>query len=142
MSPDLLMIDTCIVIDYLENRGPAWADETEALLSLDENQCTLCITAKAITDLFYILHRFFHDKEKAKAVIEDLLGLFRIVGTEEADVVNALGSPIGDYEDAVMEETAFRIGADYIITRNTADYRNSRIPVLSAGEYVKREACR
>jgi predicted nucleic acid-binding protein len=40
-----------------------------------------------------------------------------------------------DFEDAVQSSTASRIGADYIITRNTKDYQNSKIKAITPEEY-------
>jgi hypothetical protein len=42
-----------------------------------------------------------------------------------------------DYEDAIMIETALRTGMDCIVTRNTADFASSVVPVLSPGDFLK-----
>lgn len=40
-----------------------------------------------------------------------------------------------DYEDAVQSVTAERINADYIITRNTKDFQDSKVRELTPEEY-------
>ena len=52
------------------------------------------------------------------------------------DCKAALLSPIGDYEDAVMIETAVRSGMDCIVTRNERDYNKASIPVYTPEKYV------
>ncbi len=41
-----------------------------------------------------------------------------------------------DYEDAVMVQTALRIGADCIVTRNLKDYKLSSFPVYSPEQFI------
>jgi predicted nucleic acid-binding protein len=63
--------------------------------------------------------------------------LFDVVDTVGMDVRRAISSPLSDYEDAVMVETAIREGADCIVTRNTRDYTYSPIPVYAPADFVK-----
>ena len=62
--------------------------------------------------------------------------LFNIVDTFAVDCQIALGAETKDYEDAVMIETAKRIGADCIITRNLKDYTAAGIPVYSPADFL------
>ena len=57
--------------------------------------------------------------------------------TFSTDCQLALGSPIKDYEDAIMVQTAIRIGADCIVTRNLKDYRLASLPIFSPEEFLK-----
>ena len=54
--------------------------------------------------------------------------------------MQALSSGMGDFEDAVMAETAKRIGACCIVTRNTRDYTSCGVPVCTPGEFLERLA--
>lgn len=42
------------------------------------------------------------------------------------------------YEDAVMVQTAVRILADCIVTRNLKDYRLTSLPVLSPEQFLEK----
>ena len=46
-------------------------------------------------------------------------------------------SPIADYEDAIMVETAKNAGIDYIVTRNIKDYSKSPVKVTSPAEFLE-----
>ena len=50
---------------------------------------------------------------------------------------NALLSAVTDYEDAVMIQTAKRINADCIVTRNIKDYQPSDVPVYLPEELLR-----
>jgi predicted nucleic acid-binding protein len=131
------LIDTCIIIDALQNRDP-FADDAKAIFRAAANNIfTGCITAKAVTDIYYLTHRTVHSDAKARAILTKLFMLFDVVDTVGMDVRRAISSPLSDYEDAVMVETAIREEADCIVTRNTRDYTDSPIPVYAPADFVK-----
>ena len=51
--------------------------------------------------------------------------------------MKVLISQTSDYEDAVMIETAKRIGVDAIITDNVKDYKHSPVKVYMPTEFLK-----
>ena len=48
-----------------------------------------------------------------------------------------MSSEIGDYEDAIMVETAIRSEMDCIVTRNVKDYVKSSIKVCEPSALIK-----
>lgn len=131
------LIDTCVILDALQNREP-FADSARSLfLSVANHRFAGCITAKALTDIYYLMHRHTHDDKASRYVLGQLASLFEIADTAGSDCLNAITSSTSDYEDAVMIETASRIGADFIVTRNTKDYEKSPVPVRSPEAFLK-----
>jgi hypothetical protein len=49
----------------------------------------------------------------------------------------ALNSEFRDFEDAIQYYTAIENDQDIIITRNPQDFKESKIPVMTAGEFIK-----
>jgi len=45
---------------------------------------------------------------------------------------------MNDYEDALLSHCAKRVKADFIITRNTADFTNSPVNAISPVEFLSR----
>ena len=43
-----------------------------------------------------------------------------------------------DFEDCLQEECAVESMADYIVTRNPADFANSRVKVILPEEFLKK----
>jgi len=95
-----------------------------------------CITAKSVTDIHYLTHRLTHSDDETRKILSKLFSLFCVVDTAGSDCINALVSPVSDFEDAVMVETAKRIEADCIVTRNLCDYALSPVRVYSPGEFL------
>ena len=42
-----------------------------------------------------------------------------------------------DFEDGLQYFTALEFGRDMIITRNLKDFRNSKLPAMTAKQFVK-----
>lgn len=53
------------------------------------------------------------------------------------ECINALASPISDYEDAVLEKVAEKSKMDYIVTRNIKDYKNGNVKVILPDEFIE-----
>ena len=60
------LIDTCVVMDFLQHREP-FADDAKAIFRAAAcEQFTGCITAKSATDIYYLTHRCTHNDKKAR----------------------------------------------------------------------------
>lgn len=125
-----VLVDTCVIVDVLQKREPFWKNASKVFLAAATEKIEAVITAKSLTDIYYLTHRCTHDDKKTRDVILKLLELFKLVDTAADDCINALASEVHDYEDAVMIESAVRIEADYIMTRNINDYKKSPVPVI------------
>lgn len=131
------VIDTCVIIDALQNRE-GFAENAQQIFLLAANRnITGYITAKSVTDIYYIMHRFFHDDKVTRKILNKLLIIFGIMDTSGEDCKQALLSNVSDFEDAVMIETAKRSEADCIVTRNTKDYVYSEITVYTPEEFIR-----
>lgn len=130
------IIDTCIIIDALQNRVP-FSTEAQAIFLLCANQkYEGFLTAKAMTDIYYLTHRHTHNDQATRKILSKLCTLFHLVDTSSIDIRNALLSETSDFEDAVMIETAIRSNVDCIVTRNTKDYKNAALPIYTPADFI------
>lgn len=130
------LMDTCIIIDALQNRQPFCEDAQKIFLLCANDEFEGFLTAKAITDIYYLTHRYLHNDKATREIIVKLCKLFSIVDTSSLDIINALSSEVSDFEDAVIIESALRYGTDCIVTRNVKDYSKSSIPVFDLEEFI------
>ncbi len=136
----IAIIDTCVIIDVLQKREPFTADSLKIFVGSSSKRFQGVLTAKAITDVHYILRKFTHDETKTRKYIKQLFRIFVVEDTLASDCQNALFADTKDYEDAVMLETAKRIKAGCIITRNLKDYAacsDYGIAVYSPSDFLK-----
>lgn len=132
-----LLIDTNVVLDALAEREP-FANAAKEIIRLGAAEAlTLYMTATSVTDIYYLLHKHYHDKETCNAIIMKLFVVFSIADVTGGDCKRALNSQINDYEDAVFAESAKRNKMAYIVTRNSKDFRESEVKAVTPEELLK-----
>lgn len=63
-----ILLDTCIVIDVLQARTPFNENGEKIFLGIANNQYEGCITAKSITDIYYLTHRCNHSGKRTRKI--------------------------------------------------------------------------
>ena len=131
------LIDTCIVIDALQNREPFCKEAQAIFLAVANKQFTGFLTAKSVTDIYYLTHRHTHSDKETRIVLSKLFSLFELLDTAGMDCRKAISSDVSDYEDAVMVEAALRVHMDCIVTRNIKDYTKSQVSVYNPAGFLQ-----
>ena len=131
------LIDTCIVIDALQNREGFCNDAHKIFLAVANKWFVGFLSAKSVTDIYYLTHHYTHSDRDTRAVLNTLFQLFELIDTAGIDCRRAISSDISDYEDAIMVESAVRSGVDCIVTRNIKDYDKSPMPVHLPSDFLK-----
>ena len=131
------LIDTCVILDALQGRVPFEKDAQDIFLLAAGGRFIGCITAKSVTDIYYLTHRLTHSDSETRAILQKLCSLFEVVDTAGVDCLHALPSAVSDFEDAVMAETAKRLEADCIITRNDVDYKAAGMKICSPQAFIR-----
>jgi predicted nucleic acid-binding protein len=112
-----VVIDNNVVVDALKP-NPRFAGEAQEILRLaSAKTIDGFATANSLTDIFYVLRKE-HGADKAKEMIQKLFLMLDIVSIEPADCVTALEKPMTDFEDALIDVCAKKIGADCIVSRD------------------------
>ncbi|MCD7804637.1 MAG: PIN domain-containing protein [Oscillospiraceae bacterium] len=124
-------------MDFLQNRQPFFDDAYAVLRMAVIGEFDGYITAKSAADIHYLTRRCTHSEEESRANLNKLLSIVILLDTTAEDVFHALTSDVSDFEDAIMIETGIRCKADCIITRNTKDFKDSPIKVLTPAEFIK-----
>ena len=131
-----ILLDTNIIIDALTSREP-WNKSAEKIFLMGANHIVdMYITASSATDIYYLLRKFVKDTAGAKQIMSKLYSLIGILDVTAANCVEALGSPISDYEDAVVEKVASSKEMDYIVTRNIKDYQEGTVKVILPDDFI------
>ena len=63
--------------------------------------------------------------------------IMSILSIDEEIVDEALLSDNTDFEDAIQYIASEKNNIDFIITRNKGDFKNSKLPVLNAKEFLR-----
>lgn len=132
-----LFVDTNIVIDLLSRREPYY-DEAATLFSLaDKNQVELSISSLTIANTSYVLLGQM-DSAKAKSILRKLRLIVKILPLDDKIVGLALNDEtFYDFEQGLQYFTAIENGQDLIITRNLKDFKKSKLPIMTAKQFIE-----
>lgn len=97
-----VLIDTCVVVDFLQQRQPFAESALKVFMLAGSGEINGYITAKSVTDIYYLIHRITHSDSVTRETLEKLFSIVEILDTTSNDICLALSSTISDYEDAVM----------------------------------------
>ncbi|MFN2261342.1 MAG: type II toxin-antitoxin system VapC family toxin [Psychroflexus sp.] len=134
-----ILIDTNIVIDLLSKRKYFYDDAAELFSLADQKELKLTISSLAFANTNYILTKLKSAKE-ARAILRKFKVLVELLNLDDKITELALSDEsFPDFEDGLQYYSAIENDVDIIITRNKKDFKNSKLPVLSAKEYLARQ---
>lgn len=132
-----IFIDTNVFIDFIAHRREFY-EPAAILVSLARNKkINLLVSSLSFATASYILqshHR--HSHEQVVCEFEDFITLCHITSVSHDTITQAISSVFVDIEDAIQHYSALSADADYIVTRNKADFSSSAIPVYSPQEIL------
>ncbi len=131
-----LLIDTNIVIDILQKRQPWFADSYSVVAGCIQGRHNGYVTAHSLSDLFFILRKS-HDVTARKNAVTLLCKYFTVFAEDKQaylSVANNILLP--DLEDGLQIYCAENCNLDYIITRNVQDFQHSKVPALTAHDFL------
>lgn len=129
-----LFLDTNIVIDLLERREPYCHDAVRLFTMAYNKKVQLVVSPITYATASFLLRK--HGSDGVRNLLSNFRQLSRVATVTERTVDDSLASQFKDFEDAMQYYTAVKTKADAIITRNGKDFTNSKIPVMTAAEYI------
>ncbi len=133
----VILLDTNVMLDYLETREPYFEDSCRVLLLCAEEKVKGYIAFHSIPNIYYIMRKT-HDKEKRRELLIEICNLLTVVSASHEKVVDAINrEDFSDFEDCLQMQCAKEIKADYIITRNVKDYIHSDIEAISPDRFLE-----
>lgn len=129
-----IFLDTNFIIDWLFRED--YKTSCEQLLDKgDLKGYKFIVSFLSIANLAYIARK--QPKDLLYSNLTKICELFEIVSNNRQHIIEAIRTDSSDYEDALQYVTAIDAKCDYIISRNKKDFTFSKIPVLSANEFLK-----
>jgi len=134
----MVLLDTNIIMDALQERHPFDAAAKEILLRSQNGEIKCCFTANAATDIFYLYSKA-RDLSTARSALEYLLMNYLVISVSHEDCINALSIQIEDFEDALVIACAERASVAYIVSRDEK-FLNSKssLPIISPDRLLER----
>lgn len=132
-----LFVDTNIVIDLLSRREPFFEETAELFSLADKKQVELSVSSLTIAYTSYALLRQM-DSNKAKSVLRKFRLILTVLPLDDKIIGLALNDEtFSDFEDGLQYFTAIENEQELIITRNLKDFKNSKLPTMTAKQFIE-----
>ncbi|MBK6523789.1 MAG: PIN domain-containing protein [Bacteroidia bacterium] len=130
------LLDTNVIIDLLTDRRPFSLVAAKLLNYSEKGKVKIYLTAVSYNNTYYIVRKLTSHKETIK-ILKELESLTETIDTTKEAIKHALESEFKDFEDAIQyfsSKTTKKL--DAIVTRNVADFKLSKISILTPEEAV------
>ena len=131
-----ILLDTNIVLDLLARRMPFYNDAAELFSLADKKTIRLSLSSLSLANIHYVLKKLKPEQE-ARNIIRNFKILVQVLSFDNKIVDLALNSDFKNFEDAIQYFTAIENDKELIVTRNMSGYRESKIPVMTARDFIK-----
>lgn len=130
-----LFFDTNVVLDLLGERQPFYDSAAKITTLADKGEIQIVVSALTYSTVYYLLSKF-----EDKALVKEKIRKFKVIA-ETSDLADkiidkGLSSTFSDFEDSLQYYCAIKNGCNILITRNSKDFKESDISVLSPDEYL------
>ncbi len=127
-----VLLDANIIIDLLAKREPFDQDTRKLFSYADKEKVYLFTSALSIANVGYVLLRK-RKPEEVKQILRKLKLLVGILSLNEKVINLALNdNEFNDFEDGLQYYSALENTIEIIVTRNLKDFKNSKLPVMTA----------
>ena len=133
-----VFLDTNIIVDLIADRKPFSKYSIEIFKKAEEKKIKLFTSSHSIATTHYLLKKYLEEKI-LRDVLYNLLDYVTVIAVDTDVLKKGLRSKHRDFEDSIQILCASTIEKiDCIVTRNTKDFRESEILVLTPDELCLR----
>lgn len=131
-----LFVDTNIIIDFIADRKPFSKTAAKLFDYSEKGKVKLFISALSYSNIYYVVKKGTSHKEMI-SVLKELESMTETIDATKAIIKSALSSDFKDFEDAIQYNSAISVKKiSAIVTRNTKDYKNSSIAIVTPEEVI------
>ena len=131
-----ILIDTNVLIDAAAMRMPFYTF-SEKVIDICHRDVEGVIAAHSIVNMAYLLRKNLTLSE-FKELILSLSEFIKIESIDIEKIFRAIeDKDFKDFEDCLQLQCAIDFNADYIVTRNVADFKSSKIPAITPQDFLK-----
>jgi len=131
-----IFLDTNVLIDFFADRKPFSLEAAKLFNHSFKKNINIYISAVSYNNIYYILRQSCSHNETIKMLTE-LNEWTDIIDVSKDIIKKSLKSEFKDVEDAIQYNCAKSMSKiDFIVTRDTKDFKSSSLPVLTPKEAV------
>ena len=125
-----ILIDTDVLLDFALERKPFASASQQVIAWAEANPGSAAIAWHSLSNIAYLA------PAGARKFLQGLLDFMEVPATGTVDAARAVRFPMRDLEDALQAAAAMNFHADFVISRNTQDYRVSPVPAITPEDFL------
>ncbi|MDZ4844498.1 MAG: PIN domain-containing protein [Chitinophagales bacterium] len=129
-----VFIDTDVCIDLIAKREPHYKEAMAVFALSETGAIRASVSSLTFATMDYILHQ--HYQLNSKKALQSLRLIVDLLPLDAKAIDSGLASEFDDMEDAFQHFAALYGKQDVIITRNAADFNQSRLPVFTPEQFL------
>lgn len=132
-----VLVDINVILDVILRREPYFSDSkriVDCCISFVDGYIAL----HSFATIFYVLNEKEHkDTDFCRNTINNLLYVFDVAGLNKHQLISAINNgSFSDLEDSMQYGSAEACKVDYIITRDSEDFKDSSIPAITPTAFL------
>lgn len=132
-----VFLDTNVLVDYLAQRSDFFDDATRIVSLAINRKIKLYVASMSFATASYLMAKHYHNDTSAmKLAISNFIKYCNVTVVDRATVESSVASGFDDFEDGMQNACAMDCRADYIVTRNTADFSQSIIRAVEPNQFL------
>ena len=133
LEPRRVLLDTNVLLDYLDARRAEHATARELLHALLASGAAPVAPASSYKDVYYVLRRSLGSEPAARELVRGLVECVPVTAVDlrGSDLAPAIVSDEPDFEDALVRQLAERERLAAIVTRDASAFASSHVPVFA-----------
>jgi hypothetical protein len=132
-----VLVDSDVLLDVALERAEFVIESVAVLDWCERHGNSGWLGWHSLANVHYVGRRIRGDAV-VRDFLREILTFLAVPPTDEVMARQALGLPIADFEAALQVVSALAARADFIVTRNTSDYRRSPVPAVAPAAFMRR----
>ena len=133
-----ILIDTNIILDLLAKREDFYIEAMQIFSLADTHKIELYISTLSIANAHYILSSALK-MQNVRSILGKFKVLVKTISLSDKIIELALNdTDFVDFEDGIQYYSAQEAGCELILTRNTKDFKNAKIIIMTPREYLSK----
>ncbi|MFM7431273.1 MAG: type II toxin-antitoxin system VapC family toxin [Flammeovirgaceae bacterium] len=130
-----IWLDTNVVLDVILEREGFVEEASELFLLHQASEIEIFISTLSLANIAFVVKKFGRNPF---VVVSGLLKWINVTSLERVHFEKTVNSSFRDFEDGLQYFSSLNVrNIEAIITRNKADFKASKIPVLTPKEFLK-----
>jgi predicted nucleic acid-binding protein len=130
-------VDSDILLDLLLNREPFFIYSSTLFTDEVKTMIELNTSALILANVHYIIAKNIN-KNAAITSLKYIMKLINVFPFEASHIDSSIATGLADFEDGIQYHIAKGNNCNVIISRNIKHYKTFDIPVLTAGEFLRK----